>query len=83
MLQLVRIMPDGSQVLVRENDSWEVGNDGTLVAGAAASVGAFPFASGSQDASILITIPPGIYVALVTGPGSATGLALVEVYEVP
>jgi len=83
MLHLVRIMPDGSQVWVRENDNWEVGNDTALVAGAALKVGAFPFSAGSKDAAILITIPPGTYAALVSGSGSATGLALVEVYEVP
>ena len=30
-----------------------------------------------------ITLPPGTYSADVTGSGGTTGIALVEVYEVP
>lgn len=83
ILRLQRINPDGTLTTVRENDSWEVGNDGALVNAAAVKSGAFPFVSGSKDAALLITIPPGAYIALVSGPGTSTGLALVEVYEVP
>lgn len=83
VLRLVRLMPNGSQVAVRENDSWEVGNDAALVSAAAAKSGAFPFTAGSKDAALLVTIPPGTYFAVVSAPGTATGLALVEVYEVP
>ena len=69
--------------LVRENDNWQQGNDPMLVTNAATQVGAFPLNSGSKDAAILITLPPGIYTAQVTGANGTTGLALVEVYEVP
>lgn len=83
MLRLLRINADGTLTTVRENDSWEVGNDGAMVNAAAVKSGAFPFIAGSKDAALLITIPPGAYIALVSGPGTSTGLALVEVYEVP
>jgi hypothetical protein len=82
-LRLLRVNADGSTTDIRENDSWEVGNDAALLAAAAAQSGAFPFSAGSKDAAILITIPPGTYIAIVSGTGTATGLALVEVYEVP
>jgi hypothetical protein len=49
----------------------------------AASVGAFPWGSGSKDSAILITLPPGNYSAEVAGASGDTGVALVEVYEVP
>jgi hypothetical protein len=70
-------------VLVRENDSWDVGNPPGLVATATAAVGAFPLAPGGRDAALLLTLPPGTYSAQVGGPAGATGVALVEVYEMP
>lgn len=70
-------------LVVRENDNWESGNDAMLVAQAATSVGAFALPSGSRDAAILISLPPGIYTAQLTGAGTTTGVGLIEVYEVP
>ena len=35
------------------------------------------------DAAILINLAPGAYTAQVSGLGGTTGVALVEVYEVP
>jgi hypothetical protein len=32
---------------------------------------------------MLVTLPPGNYTAQVSGANSTTGIALVEVYEVP
>lgn len=78
-LRLVR----GADVVVRENDNWESGNDAALVADAASRVGAFPLAAGGRDAALLLSLPPGTYSAQVTGAGTSTGIALVEVYEVP
>ncbi len=69
--------------LIRENDNWQQGNDAAMVTAASTSVGAFALDSGSKDAVILITLPPGSYTAQVSGVNNATGLALVEVYEVP
>jgi hypothetical protein len=73
----------GSGTVVRDNDNWEVGNDAAMISEATAKVGAFPLATGARDAAILINLPPGSYSAQVTGPGTTTGVALVEVYEVP
>jgi hypothetical protein len=38
--------------------------------------------SASLEAAILITLPPGPYTAIVSGFGGATGVGLVEVFEV-
>lgn len=78
-LRIVR----SDNVVVRENDNWEAGNDAALVAEASVRVGAFPLAAGSKDAAILINLPPGTYNAQATGSGTTTGVALIEVYEVP
>ena len=79
ILRLVR----ADNLVVRENDNWESGNDAALVIDASVRVGAFPLASGSNDAAILINLPPGTYNAQASGAGTTTGVALIEVYEVP
>ena len=45
--------------------------------------GAFGLAAGSKDAALLATLPPGAYTAQVSGVNTTTGVALVEVYEIP
>jgi len=65
---------------ILENDDW----GGTAVlATAFASVAAFPLPVDSRDAAILVTLAPGSYTAQVSGVGNTTGVALVEVYEIP
>ena len=82
MLRLVR-SSGGTDTLVRENDNWEVGNDSVLVNEAVTRIQTFPFTAGSRDAVLLLSLPPGNYSAQVTGAASSTGVALIEVYEVP
>jgi hypothetical protein len=48
-----------------------------------AQVGAFPFTVGSRDSALVTAQSPGGYTAIVTGAGSARGVALVEVYQLP
>lgn len=47
------------------------------------AVGAFPIPTASKDAALLATLTPGGYSVQVSGVGGATGLIIVEVYEVP
>jgi len=69
----------GSAV-IQSNDNW--GGTAAITA-AAASVGAFALDAASRDAVLLVTLQPGSYTAQVTGVGNTTGVALVEIYEVP
>jgi hypothetical protein len=63
------------------NDDW--GGDPEITT-AAAQVGAFAWADPkSVDCALLITLYPGAYTANVTGINGASGVALVEVYELP
>lgn len=65
---------------IGENDDW----GGTPALGAAfARVGAFALPANSRDAAILATLAPGSYSAVVTGTNNTTGVAIVEIYEVP
>ncbi len=36
-----------------------------------------------RDAAVVIELPPGAYTAAVSGKQNTTGVALVEVYELP
>jgi len=66
--------------LLQSNDNW---GGGALIANAASSVGAFALDPASRDAVLLVTLPPGAYTAQVSGVNNATGVALVEAYEIP
>jgi len=72
----------GSTVLA-SNDRWEAGNNSTHVAVASKVVGAFDLAPNSEDAALLITLPPGAYTVEVKGKDGEEGVALLEVYAVP
>jgi len=54
------------------------------IAAEAARVGAFSWGQqATADSALLMTLPPGAYTAQITGASGDTGLALIEVYEVP
>eukprot|EP01035_Chromulina_nebulosa_P013107 gene13107-biopygen11112 len=72
---------DATGRIVFTNDNWST----TTVGGATtfASLGAFNLTTNSRDAAILATnLAPGAYTATVSGVGTASGVALVEVYDV-
>jgi uncharacterized repeat protein (TIGR03803 family) len=71
---------DGNQNLIQSNTAW--GGDPVL-ANIMASVGAFPLLGGSQDSALLVTLAPGGYTAQVAGADGGSGIALVEIYDVP
>jgi hypothetical protein len=65
-------------VKIAEND-----DHAPTLAPVAQQVGAFPLSVGSTDASLLIDLPAGMYTVQVSGAEGGTGVAIVEVYEVP
>ena len=71
-----------SQVLAESND-WSGSSNASIIAANATLVGAYKLGSNSLDAVLLVSLPPGVYSALVSGVSNTTGVALVEVYEVP
>ena len=66
---------------LRENDNWS--SEAAANAAAFSQVGAFGLNSASKDAAMVVTLPPGAYTAMVKGVNAATGVALIELYEVP
>ncbi|MBL9201206.1 MAG: DUF1800 family protein [Opitutaceae bacterium] len=70
--------------LITSNDNWQTTVAGSTAATAATftTVGAFALGNGSRDAALVATLGPGAYTAQVTGVANASGIALVEVYDV-
>ena len=71
--------------LLQSNDNWGTTTGGTAALSATfTAVGAFALpTTTSRDAALLATLSPGTYTAQVSGVNSTTGVALIEVYEVP
>jgi glucose/arabinose dehydrogenase len=79
--QVVLYSSAGGNSVLAANAGW-AGNP--LIPAAAASVGAFAWANpASSDSALLITLPPGAYTAEVSGVAGDSGVALIEVYDVP
>jgi dienelactone hydrolase len=65
------------------NTGWGTAANPADIRVAAAKVGAFALPEGSLDSALLGTLSPGPYTLQVAGANNTSGVALVEVYEVP
>jgi uncharacterized delta-60 repeat protein len=66
---------------VAANDDWGAAPNASEISAASAAAGAFPLSPGAKDAVVLATFAPGTYQARVAGPGTTTGIVLLEIYE--
>ncbi|MBL9187979.1 MAG: hypothetical protein JNK23_10905 [Opitutaceae bacterium] len=71
---------NAANAVVATNAGW---GGAPALAAAFVPVGAFALPATSGDAALLVSLAPGAYTAQVAGVGGGTGVALVEVYEVP
>jgi len=67
---------DANGALIISDNNWQ---DDAAQAAQISAVGLAP--SSNLDAAIMATLPPGAYTALLLGNGGATGVGLVEVYD--
>jgi hypothetical protein len=74
---------DAAGAVMAINDNWEASDDILALAEATTSVAAFPLATGSRDAALLIELQPGAYTVHLNGVDGATGVGLLEIYELP
>ena len=77
----LNIIKDGATVAT--NSNWTTSPDASAIAAASAQVGAFALGSTSADAAMIVSLPPGNYSAQVVGLNNTTGIAIIEVYELP
>ncbi|MGD1029969.1 MAG: DUF1800 family protein [Opitutaceae bacterium] len=78
---------NSSATVIASNVNW-----GTPVGAGAASPaalsaafaqsGAFPLPAGSNDSALILTAAPGSYTVQLSGVGGATGVAMIEVYDI-
>lgn len=68
---------------IAENTGWNTALNASAVAAATTACGLTAFPADSADSAILVTLAPGAYTALLSGAGDTSGVAVIEVYEVP
>jgi hypothetical protein len=79
---LLKVYQGGT--VLATNDNWSA--DATAAAeltAATTALGAFPLAAGSKDAALILNLAPGYYTAHVLSADGSSGIALVEIYEIP
>jgi hypothetical protein len=69
-------MYDASGALLASNDDWRTDQEGEIAATTIPP-------RDDRESAIVRILPPGNYTALVRGNGDTTGVALVEVYNLP
>jgi len=72
----VLTLKDVNGVTLATNDDWQSSQAAEITA-----TGVAP--TNNLEPAILTSLPPGNYTGVVSGKGSATGVALVEVYQLP
>jgi hypothetical protein len=85
---VLQIFPEGQIVPIAQNDNWMVLDPLCLppaqACGGPAAILATGFAPPQDtEAAVHVTLLPGAYTAIVSGVGEGTGVALVDVFEVP
>ena len=63
-------------MLVAANDNWRATQQAAIIA-----TGAAP--TDDRESAVVATLPPGNYTAVVAGANGGTGVALVEIYDLP
>lgn len=80
LAQPTLILLSGSTT-VAQNSNWSTSVDAAAITAASVQAGAFGLAN--NDSAVVVTLAPGNYTAQVVGAGGTTGVALIEVYELP
>jgi hypothetical protein len=78
----LRLVAQASGQVIRSNDNWASGEDATIISSASSAAGAFPFGGNSRDSAMIVMLPPGAYTVQLSGVNNATGVGIVEVYDV-
>jgi hypothetical protein len=63
--------------------AWSEQLNANEIRDAAKREGAFAFDDGSADSALVVTLLPGLYTVQVAGSDGGSGVALVEVYDLP
>jgi len=85
---VLQVFPAGQIVPIAQSDNWMVldplcASPAQTCEGPAAIAATGLAPPLDNEAAVLLTLPPGAYTAIVSGVGQTTGVALVDVFEVP
>lgn len=78
----IRVLSPGG-VVIAENTGWQGAGDREALLAATQRAGAFPLQANRADSALLVSLSALPYTIQVSGADGGTGIALVEVYEVP
>lgn len=78
--ELVDGVPTANNVPKGENDNWEDDNADAIRLATDKVTPGNNFADGSEDAAMLVTLPPGLYTFIMEGVDAGTGTGLLEVF---
>ncbi|HEX2854226.1 MAG TPA: PQQ-dependent sugar dehydrogenase [Opitutaceae bacterium] len=79
-LELYQLV-NGAFVKIRENDDW--GGDAQITTIETATGATGLLNPTSRDCALLVTLPPGVYTANVSGVANSAGVVLLQAYVVP
>ncbi|PTX99120.1 hypothetical protein DB354_02725 [Opitutus sp. ER46] len=80
----LKVFRQSDHAVIAENLDWGRAATAPEITAAFAATGAFGLADGSKDAVVVLSLPPDSYTVQVSGTGEGmSGVALVEVYELP
>jgi YVTN family beta-propeller protein len=82
LAQPVLSLFDAAGTLIASNTGWGTNSDPAQIASIAGQVGAFPFAPGSADCALEVSLPAGAYTVEISGANNTSGVALAEIYEI-
>ncbi len=74
-------MHDSSGVTIASNDNWKTKSDGSSQQAEIEATGIPP--ENDLESALVASLPPGNYTAIVRGKSNGTGVAVVEVYNLP
>ena len=75
----MEIHQNGVDAIFASSDNW----DSATIRPYFQQVGIDNWDRGSKDSAVVMSLNPGGYTAIVSGVGNTTGVALIEVYELP
>jgi len=76
----LKLFAQGNDTPLYSNDNW---SPSPVIAEAARKVGAFALDDLSRDASLLVTLDPGVYTVHLVSADKTTGVGLLELYLMP
>jgi hypothetical protein len=74
---------NGEGHVLQKAGAWHMQSNADEIRDASGRAGAFALAENGEDSAMTVTLVPGVYTVQVAGANDASGIALIEVYDLP